>query len=448
MTIPVAAFSLKATAPGKLFHFPPFCYIGVMSPILLTPCTYQGTIRIPGSKSQTIRAVLIATFAKGRSTIHGLLHSRDTKACFHLVRSLGAKLTFSPDGSTLTIDSTALHLKEGLVLDCMNSGTTLYLASAMLATLPYRIIITGDEQLQKRPVKPLLDALSALGATCEGDHPPFAITGPLLGGSCSISCPTSQYLSALLLATPMAQSESEIDVPLLFEKPYVGLTLEWLEKQQIAYQSKPDWSHFLVKGGQCYKPVETDIPGDYSSASFFFALAAISGTTITVQGLDPQDTQGDREILKVLEAMGCEISYGKQSVTVTGPSHLHGGKFDINNIPDALPSLCVVATQCIGEVTLCNVAQARIKETDRIAVMHEELEKLGAKVQEKEDGIVIHGGKPLHKSIVNGHGDHRIIMALAILSCRVPLEIDDTSAVDVTFPTFFTLLNSLKKERR
>ena len=142
--------------------------------------------------------------------------------------------------------------------------------------------------------------------------------------------------------------------------------------------------------------------------------------------------------------MGCEVTYGEHSVTVTGGKRLHGGTFDLNNIPDALPALCAVATACAGTVRLTNVAQARIKETDRIAVMRTELEKLGAEATEEPDGIIIQGGKPLHQAAVKGHGDHRIIMALSILSSRVPLTIDDTSAVDVTFPSFYSLLESLR----
>ena len=415
-----------------------------MQSMSLLPHTYQGTIRIPGSKSQTIRATLIATFAHGVSTITGVLQSRDTKACFHLAESLGAKLSFSEDGSTLTVDSTHLALRDGLVLDCMNSGTTLYLATAMLATLPFRFTITGDGQLQKRPVKPLLDALVSLGAKCEGDHAPFSIQGPIAGGTCTIECPTSQYLSALLLGLAMADGASEIEVPLLYERPYVGMTLRWLDEQGISYQANGDWSHFHVDGRQRYQPVRAQVPGDYSSASFFFALAALDGSAITVTGLERNDSQGDKEILRILEAMGCEVTYGEHSVTVTGGKRLQGGTFDLNNIPDALPALCVVATACKGTVRLANVAQARIKETDRIAVMRMELEKLGVEVTEEPDGIIIHGGKPLHRAAVKGHGDHRIIMALSVLSSKVPLTIDDTSAVDVTFPSFYSLLERLR----
>lgn len=414
-----------------------------MQPITRMPHAYQGTIRIPGSKSQTIRATLIATFARGTSTIEGILHSRDTEACFRLAESLGAKLSFANDGSTLTVDSRNLHLHDALVLDCMNSGTTLYLASAMLATLPYKITITGDAQLCQRPVKPLLDALGALGATCQGTHAPFTIQGPLAGGSCSIECPTSQYLSALLLGCAMADGPSEIEVPLLYERPYVGLTLQWLDAHGIPYRAKKDWSHFSLQGKSHYHPLHARIPGDYSSASFFFALAALDGTSITVLGLEKDDAQGDKAILSILEAMGCTVSYGEDRVTVTGSGHLQGGTFDLNDIPDALPALCAVATACEGTVRLTNVAQARIKETDRIACMREELAKLGAEVEEEKDGIIIHGGRPLHPALVSGHGDHRIIMALSILSSKVPLTIDDASAVDVTFPTFYSLLERL-----
>lgn len=410
-----------------------------------SPRDFQGAIRIPGSKSQTIRAVLIALFARGTSTITGALESRDTEACFHVASQLGANLTFLDHHKTLVVDSTHLTPDpKGVSIDCMNSGTTLYLALCMLASLGIPVAVTGDEQLRKRPVKPLLDALRQLGVEVKGDELPCTIKGPIKGGSCSIECPTSQYLSGLLLGSVLAQGPVDIHVPLLYEKPYVGLTTGWLGRQCIAYECSGSWDFFHFPGRQKFTPFASEVPGDYSSASFFFALAALTGKPVTVTGLLKDDPQGDKRILDVLEAMGCTVVRKETEVTVFRTKPLKGGVFDLNDIPDTLPVLSVVATQAEGEVTFTNVAQARIKETDRIACMHQELEKLGAEIDEKPDGMTIHGGRPLHEALLSGHGDHRIIMALSILgSAVVPLEIDDTSAVDVTLPTFYRLLESL-----
>lgn len=411
----------------------------------LLPRTYGGTIRIPGSKSQTIRAVLIATFARGVSHIRGALESRDTLAAFRLSEALGAKLAFDAAHDQLTVDSTAFLPKDGTRIDCMNSGTTLNLAAGLLATLPVSVTLDGDGQLRRRPVAPLLDALRSLGAAIEGNGCPFTVRGPLTGGSCTISCPTSQYLSGLLLGCALAEGPSDIKVPLLYEKPYVGLTLAWLKEQGLEPEANADWSAWRLAGGGRFHPFDATVPGDWSSASFFLGLAAIGRTTITLQGLDADDIQGDRHILDVLQAMGCRVRVTDEGIALTGPQALEGGTFDLNAIPDTLPVLCAVATQAREDVTFTNVAQARIKETDRIRCMSEELAKLGAVITERPDGLTIHAGHPLHGGVVEGHGDHRIIMALSILSAVLPepLTIKDCDAVDVTFPGFYPLLESL-----
>lgn len=419
-----------------------------MPAITLFPSHIEGKIQIPGSKSQTIRAALIATFARGVSHITGALESRDTLACFRLCESLGAKLSWSPDRSQLDIDSRGFHATDGMTVDCMNSGTTLCLATGMLASLPVTIRVTGDSQLSARPIKPMLEALKQLGASYEGDHVPFTLHGPASGGKCSVECRTSQYLSGLLLGAAMMEKDAEISVPLLYEKPYVGLTLGWLEKQHIRYSCLPDWSRFTVPAGQQFRSFSSSVTGDWSSAAFFFGMAAMGKTSVTVANLDPQDIQGDRHVLDVLEAMGCKVRWQGQEVTVTGPERLKGGTFDLNSIPDSLPILAAVATQAEGDVRLANVAQARIKETDRIKAMTRELRKLGADIDEEQDGMTVHGGKPLHGDVVDGWGDHRVIMALASLSTVLPGKtvITGENATDVTFPTFFALLDSLRRK--
>lgn len=413
------------------------------------PFKPSGRIVVPGSKSQTIRAYLIATFSKGISTLSGVLESKDTLACKQICQQLGVIFTAGSNGD-VTLDSTHLHASEGMVLDALNSGTTLYLLTGLAASLGMEVTITGDEQLQKRPVGALLDAYASLGATItkkNGAYPPFSIKGPLTGGECSIACPTSQYLSSLLLACPLGEGTFILDVPLLYEKPYVGLTLGWLKEEGIHLDISDDWQHAVIPGRQQYHPLQkASIPGDWSSASFFLCMGAIMKGPVTVEGLDKDDTQGDKRILEILQEMGCSVQWEGKTVTITRKNGLGGGTFDLNDIPDALPILAVTACYASEDVTFTNVEQARIKETDRIAVMHQELEKLGASVTERKDGMTIHHGHPLHGAVCQGHGDHRIIMALATASLGIqePLTILGTDAVDVTFPTFFTLMDSLK----
>ncbi len=409
----------------------------------------SGKIIIPSSKSQTIRALLISVFSRGVSYIKHPLISDDTESCINAVKAMGADVNILENGD-ITVDATyAFSDMDELSIDAGNSGTTEYLSLPMLSSLGIQVNIDGDEMLRKRPLKPLLDALESLGAETESTNgfPPASIRGPLDGGECTIECKTSQYLSGLLLGAPLAIGDSHIKCSVLFEKPYVKMTLKWLDDQGIKYRISDDLEEVWVKGGQSYKPLDTYIEGDFSSASFFFVAAAIHGTEVTVEGLDKNSTQGDKEILNILEKMGCSIKWNGMAVTVKGPEKLKGGVFDLNAIPDTLPALSVAAAFAEGDTILGNVEQARIKETDRIKVMRENLNELGVEADERRDALIIHGNGSVKGGKAKGYGDHRVIMALAILGTRTEeeTEIDDVSAASVTFPTFFDLLEKLEK---
>ena len=409
----------------------------------------SGKIIIPSSKSQTIRALLISVFSRGVSYIKHPLISDDTESCINAVKAMGADVNILENGD-ITVDATyAFSDMDELSIDAGNSGTTEYLSLPMLSSLGIQVNIDGDEMLRKRPLKPLLDALESLGAETESTEgfPPASIRGPLDGGECTIECKTSQYLSGLLLGAPLAIGDSHIKCSVLFEKPYVKMTLKWLDDQGIKYRISDDLEEVWVKGGQSYKPLDTYIEGDFSSASFFFVAAAIHGTEVTVEGLDKNSTQGDKEILNILEKMGCSIKWNGMAVTVKGPEKLKGGVFDLNAIPDTLPALSVAAAFAEGDTILGNVEQARIKETDRIKVMRENLNELGVEADERRDALIIHGNGSVKGGKAKGYGDHRVIMALAILGTKTEeeTEIDDVSAASVTFPTFFDLLEKLEK---
>ena len=409
----------------------------------------SGKIIIPSSKSQTIRALLISVFSRGVSYIKHPLISDDTESCINAVKAMGADVNILENGD-ITVDATyAFSDMDELSIDAGNSGTTEYLSLPMLSSLGIQVNIDGDEMLRKRPLKPLLDALESLGAETESTEgfPPASIRGPLDGGECTIECKTSQYLSGLLLGAPLAIGDCHIKCSVLFEKPYVKMTLKWLDDQGIKYRISDDLEEVWVKGGQSYKPLDTYIEGDFSSASFFFVAAAIHGTEVTVEGLDKNSTQGDKEILNILEKMGCSIKWNGMAVTVKGPEKLKGGVFDLNAIPDTLPALSVAAAFAEGDTILGNVEQARIKETDRIKVMRENLNELGVEAEERRDALVVHGNGSVKGGKAKGYGDHRVIMALAILGTKTEeeTEIDDVSAASVTFPTFFDLLEKLEK---
>jgi len=237
---------------------------------------------------------------------------------------------------------------------------------------------------------------------------------------------------------------TEIAVPLLFEQPYVEMTLRWMREQGITCTAAEDLSTFSVPAGQSYTSFKKRIPTDFSSATFFFCAAAITGSTLFLEGLDMTDTQGDREVVRMLEKMDCSWESRDGGILFLG-APLKGCTLDLNATPDALPALAVTACYAKGETRLVNVAQARIKETDRIAVMASELKKLGADIEEQEDGLIIQGS-PLTGGTVEGHGDHRIVMSLAIaaLGASEPITVDTSEAVDITFPGFFEILESVR----
>ncbi len=409
--------------------------------LIIEPSKLKGEVEIPASKSHTIRAVVIASLARGRSKIINPLDSSDTRSALEACRSLGARIE---KGREWIVEGTAGRpaVPED-VIDVGNSGTTLRFGMGVAALCEGHSVFTGDDQIRRRPVQPLLEAYRLLGAegftTRNNGCAPFVIRGRIEGGRTEIKAFTSQYLSSLLISTPLAEKNSEIRVLELNEVPYVEMTLSWLDQQGIKYERK-EWKRFYIKGGQGYSGFERRIPGDFSSATFFLCAAAVTGSEISLRGLDMEDTQGDRAVVGMLRAMGAEEKISGEGVTIKG-GDLKGAELDLNNTPDALPALAVAGCFASGETGLRNVAQARVKETDRIAIMARELRKMGADIKELEDGLVIKG-KPLRGASVSGHNDHRIVMALAVagLAAEGKTTIDTAEAVSVTFPNFVELM--------
>jgi 3-phosphoshikimate 1-carboxyvinyltransferase len=320
------------------------------------------------------------------------------------------------------------------------------MGSAALAPEGKTTTFTGDEQIQSRPVGPLIQSLADLGAKCvsikNNGSAPVAVTARIKGGKTSIAAFSSQYLSSLLLCTPLAEEDSVIDVTLLNEPGYVQMTLDWLDKQNIKYE-KRGLQYFKIKGGQKYKAFDVQIPADFSSATFFLCAAALSGDNVRLLGLNFADSQPDKAVVEYLHAMGADISVEKKSITVKA-APLKGIEIDMNATPDALPALAVVGAFAEGTTRLVNVPQARAKETDRIKCMAEELKKLGADVEELPDGLIVKHSK-LKPTALNGRGDHRIVMALSLAGMAIDGQctIDTAEAMNVTFPEYVKLMTSI-----
>ena len=408
----------------------------------------NGAVRIPGSKSHTIRAVAIAALAGGTSRILSPLDSADAHAARRIYRQFGACIDeFEGEWRVQGLGGSPSTPED--VMDVRNSGTTMRIAlgSAALMRGSGLAVLTGDDQVRRRPCGPLAEALNALGARVESTlgrgSAPFVVRGGLRGGEATIEAVTSQYVSSLLVNAPLADGDTVLHVPLLNEKPYVVMTLDWLARQGVRVDYDEALSEFRIPGGQAYQVVDRPIPADFSSATFFLAAGAMPGNGVTCLGLDMTDTQGDKAVVDYLRAMNATVRVEGEGVTVTG-GDLRGCEIDMNATPDALPMMAALACFARGTTRLVNVPQARLKETDRIHVMRIELEKMGGRLTELPDGLVIEES-PLHAAAVEGHGDHRVIMALGIAATQVAgySRVRGADAVDVTYPEFGVAVRQL-----
>lgn len=397
-----------------------------------------GRVYIPGSKSHTIRALFIATLAGGESVIANPLVSSDALSAVDACRALGASIT--PEKGRFIVNGTngSPAVPEDII-NVGNSGTTLRFGVVSAALADGWSFFTGDYQIRRRALGPLLGSINDLGGTAFSSRgngsAPVAVKGRLKGGRTSIDAVTSQYLSSLLINCPLFEHDTEIEVVRLNEVPYVEMTLWWLDRNGIRYEND-EFKRFFIKGGQSYRNFKTVIPGDFSSATFFAVLAAVSGGEIVLENLDFSDPQGDKRVLGILEEMGAKVTPEGGTVIVKG-NGLKGIDIDMNSIPDALPAMAVAGCFADGETRLLNVPQARMKETDRINVMCVELGKMGADITELPDGLVIRKSR-LKGCRVSGHDDHRIVMALAVAGLCTDGEtlVDTAEAMNVTFPEF------------
>jgi 3-phosphoshikimate 1-carboxyvinyltransferase len=408
----------------------------------------KGAVTIPGSKSHTIRAVVIASLADGHSHIRSPLVSADTISAVNTYRALGGIINTSNSSEWIITGNGGRILSTKSMIDVGNSGTTLNIAlgSASLTGPNQTVTFTGDQQTQSRPVAPLLDALNNLGARCRAlrnnGKAPVQVKGQMTGGRTQIAAHSSQYLSSLLLSAPLASQTSEIEVTLLNEPGYVQMTLDWLNRQQIKYENQ-DFKKFIVAGGQKYQPIDCTIPADFSSATFFLCAAALSGDEVIINGLDFSDSQPDKAVVDYLKQMGADITVVENAVTVRA-GQLTGVEIDMNKTPDALPAMAVVAAFAEGQTKLVNVPQARSKETDRIKCMAEELKKMNVSLEELPDGLIINHSN-IKPADLNGRSDHRIVMALSLAAMTLDGQttIDTAEAVGITFPNYVKLMKSI-----
>ena len=370
-----------------------------------------GSVTAPPSKSHTHRALIISSLADGTSTIRNPLMSGDCIATIEACRQIGASIV---EGEGLRVDGVGgkpqTPVKE---MDVKSSGTTIRFMAAVAALCDGTTKLTGDASIRGRPFGPLLRSIAELGAkraeSIPGNGcPPLAITGKLTGGSTVLDGLSSQFVSALLVACPIAPEDSEITVQNLRSRPYVHMTLEHLERAGVTVR-REGLTRFFVGGGQRYKAGGYTVPGDHSSAAFLRAAAYITDSDIEISGLDENDSQGDRWMDGMME------------VLASGDRR----EIDLRDTPDLLPVAAVLGCHSDGTTVLKNAPHARHKESDRISALCAELKKMGAAIEERPDGLVVKSSI-LKGAALDGHGDHRIVMALAVAA----LDADGRSVID------------------
>ncbi|MFQ5800169.1 MAG: 3-phosphoshikimate 1-carboxyvinyltransferase [Candidatus Hydrothermarchaeales archaeon] len=402
------------------------------------------TFAAPPSKSYTHRAYAIASLAEGTSLIKNPLRAGDTDSTLQACRAFGAGI--EEKEREVTIKGTGGRLATPVEeVDVENSGTTIRLFTS-IAALNGKVRLTGDESIKRRPMQPLLDALAQLGVKATSVRgngmPPVELKGGnFTGGATKIRGDiSSQFISSLLVASPYAERPVTIELTTpLKSRPYVDVTLDIMKTFGIDIGNK-GYYEFAIPNGM-YKAREYTVEGDYSSSSYFLTLASLCSSKTTVKNLPKQSVQGDKTILEILKKMGAQVTQEPNSVTVEGAA-LEGIEVDLGNTPDLLPTIAALASAAKGTTTIKNIAHARLKESDRVAACAKEFAKFGASIEEGKDFLVIEGAKRLKGGKVNSYGDHRMVMALAILGVCAEGEtvINHAESVGISFPGFFDAL--------
>jgi len=424
-----------------------------MNTLTLKPIAkINGEINLPGSKSLSNRALLLAALAEGTTKITNLLGSDDTRHMLNALKQLGIDYTLSEDKTECVVvgNGGAIACDTPQALFLGNAGTVMRPLCAALCLGKGTYTLTGEPRMKERPIGHLVDALRQAGATIdyvENDgYPPLKIeANGLEGGEVSIDgAISSQFLTALLMASPMAKNDMHITIiGELVSKPYIDITLDIMKDFGVEVVND-NYKTFTIKSGQSYKAVETFmVEGDASSASYFLAAAAIKGGTVKVTGIGKNSIQGDVQFVDVLEKMGAKVEWGDTYVSVTRDT-LHAIDMDFNHIPDAAMTIATTALFVEGTTTLRNIYNWRVKETDRLYAMATELRKVGAEVEEGEDYLKVTPPKQLKHAAIDTYDDHRMAMCFSLLAlddCSVT--INDPECTAKTFPTYFDVLESI-----
>ncbi|OOE81532.1 3-phosphoshikimate 1-carboxyvinyltransferase [Salinivibrio sp. ML198] len=424
-----------------------------MEQLTLSPISYvNGQINLPGSKSVSNRALLLAALASGTTRLTNLLDSDDVRHMLNAFTALGVEYQLSSDRTECVVQGLGqpFHLAEPTTLFLGNAGTAMRPLTAALCLGEGDVTLTGEPRMKERPIGHLVDALNAIGADIQyletEGYPPLRIQGTgLVGGDVSIDGSiSSQFLTALLMAAPFAEQETRITIKgELVSKPYIDITLAIMAQFGVEVQND-NYQAFVIPAGQRYQsPGHFMVEGDASSASYFLAAAAIKGGEVKVTGIGRHSVQGDIQFADALAAMGAEIEWGEDYVLARGKT-LKGVDMDFNHIPDAAMTIGVAALFAEGPTWIRNVYNWRVKETDRLYAMATELKKVGAVVEEGEDYLYIEPPKQLHHAAIDTYDDHRIAMCFSLVALSdTPVTINDPGCTSKTFPDYFEKLAAI-----
>jgi 3-phosphoshikimate 1-carboxyvinyltransferase len=399
----------------------------------------------PPSKSYTHRALIAGALASGTTVVRNPLDADDTRLTLAALLTLGVKAEQEPDCIILTGCNGVMPARDAVRLDLGNSGTSLRLLTSLALLSRHPVILTGSTRLQERPVGPLAQALPALGGSVrflkKDGYPPFEVRGKLHGGKVTVDgSVSSQFISSILIAAPYAEQDIEITIPTPpASASYLDITIDVMETFG-ALVKRTGYERFTVDNHHRYRGREYAVEGDYSSASYFFAMAAVCGGRVTVDNLVPVSVQGDRRFLDALASMGCRVSYGSSAVTVERSGDLNGITMDMASSPDTVQTLCMVAAMAKTPTTITGISHLKYKESDRISGTADRLRALGGDVTVGDDRITIRPA-PLHGGTIDPQNDHRTAMSFAMLGLGTGgIAITDAACVNKSFPDFWDRL--------
>jgi len=407
----------------------------------------SGEITAPPSKARTHRALVAGLLSKGVTNIKNPLSCDDTKTTLHAVVTLGAKVDQTP-GSWIVEGSGFPHHPNNEIY-CGESGATLRFLIPIASLTKSEVVFAGKDNLMRRPINPLVEALFELGVEMTIHQDKISVRGEPAGGTVHIRGDvSSQFISGLLLAGPLMPRglRAELTSPLESRK-HLSLTLETMKQHGIDVATNNEMSFFEIESGKMYSPADHRIPGDYSSAAFLLSAAAITHSELLVRGLPSSDREPDGLVVEILSLMGARTSVIDEGVLVIG-AKLKGTSADLRDHPDLGPIMAVLGCYAEGKTIIEGAARLRYKESDRLATISSELNSLGARISETEDGLNVHGPCSLNGGIVRSHGDHRIAMALCVaaLGANGEVQIQGAECVSKSYPSFFDDLRSLGVE--